>query len=107
MSRLFTLAAAAALVLANLSAPPAALARAAQQHLIGEITAVDAAAGRLTVKADTGASVEVTTDEKTVFRRMPPGQTSLDRAETITRAEVRVGDRVLVPNGAAGSQAAA
>jgi hypothetical protein len=104
MSRLFILAAAAALTLANLSAPPAAL---AQQHLLGEITAVDAPTGRLTVKSDAGASVEVTTDEKTVFRRVPPGQTSLDRAEPITRADLRVGDRVLVPNGASAGQASA
>ena len=107
MSRLFILAAAAAFTLATLSAPRAALARPAQQHLIGEITAFDAATGRLTVKPDAGASVEVTTDEKTAFRRLPPGQTSLSQAEAITRADVRVGDRVLVPNAAGGSQAAA
>jgi hypothetical protein len=108
MSRLFIIAAAAALTLSNLPAAqgPAAFARAAQQHLIGEVTALDAAAGRITVKSDAGAAVEVTTDEKTLYRRIPPGQTSLDKAEPITRADVRVGDRVLVPNGAAGGQAA-
>ncbi|HZI17905.1 MAG TPA: hypothetical protein VEY09_04850 [Pyrinomonadaceae bacterium] len=72
----------------------------AQQHLIGEVTAVDAAAGQLTVRSDAGATVTLRTDEKTLFRRVPPGQTSLDSAERITRAEVGVGDRVLVPGGA-------
>jgi hypothetical protein len=116
MSRLFNIAAAAALALTNLSAahaqqaaaaPAGATARPAQQHLIGEVTIIDTAAGRITVKSDAGAVVEVATDEKTAFRRIPPGQTSLDKAEPITRAEVRVGDRVLVPNGAQGGQAAA
>jgi hypothetical protein len=81
--------------------------RAAQQHLIGEVTAVDAATHQLTVKTDAGASVTVTVDERTVYRRVPPGQTSLENAERITSAEVHVGDRVLVPNSAAGAQAAA
>ncbi|HVF48924.1 MAG TPA: hypothetical protein VNA19_02480 [Pyrinomonadaceae bacterium] len=81
--------------------------RAAQAHLIGEVTAVEAATGHLTVKTDAGASVSVSTDERTRYRRLPPGETSLDKAETITRADVRVGDRVLVPNGATGGASAA
>jgi len=72
----------------------------AQQHLVGEVTAVDAAAGRFTVKPDAGPPVVFATDEKTVFRRVPPGQTNLDNAERITRADVALGDRVLVPGGA-------
>jgi hypothetical protein len=84
------------------SAPAAATAR-ASQHLIGEVTALDPAGGQITVKTDAGASVNVTTNEKTVYRRVPPGQTSLAGAETITRADVHAGDRVLVPNGAAAS----
>lgn len=84
------------------SAPAAATAR-ASQHLIGEVTALDPAGGQITVKTDAGSSVNVTTNEKTIYRRVPPGQTSLAGAETITRADVRAGDRVLVPNGAAAS----
>src|SRR5688500_15218794 len=40
-------------------------ARTLQQHLIGEVTASDPATGQLTVKTDAGASVVVTSDEKT------------------------------------------
>ena len=114
MRKLFNLAALAALALSGVSAahaqaavgePVAAGARAARQHLVGEVSALDAATGRLTVKPDAGPPVEVTTDEQTVFRRLPPGQTSLDKAEAITRADVRVGDRVLVPGGAGGGAA--
>jgi hypothetical protein len=74
--------------------------RVAQQHLIGEVTAIDQAAGLITIKTDAGASVTVTVNSQTTYRRMPPGQTSLAKAETITSADVKVGDRVLVPSGA-------
>lgn len=74
--------------------------RAAQQHLIGEVTATDQTAGQITVKTDAGSSVNVMVNERTVYRRLPPGQTSLDKAEAITSVDVKVGDRVLVPGGA-------
>src|SRR5689334_7891787 len=67
----------------------------ARQRLIGEVTAVDASASALTVKSDAGESVNVTADEKTTVRRLPPGETSLDKATSATFADVRVGDRVL------------
>lgn len=91
------------------AAQPAAGANraATQQHLIGEVTATDQMTGQIAVKTDAGATVSVMTDEKTIYRRLPPGQTSIEKAEAITRADVRVGDRVLVPGGAGGSQAAA
>jgi hypothetical protein len=90
----------------QVSQPASGANRAAQQqqHLIGEVTATDQTTGQLTVKTDAGASVIVTADERTIYRRLPPGQTSIEKAESITRADVRVGDRVLVPGGAASVQ---
>jgi len=81
--------------------------RVVQQHLIGEVTATDSMTGQITIKTDAGASVVVTSNEKTIYRRLPPGQTSIEKAEVITRADVRVGDRVLVPGGASGASTAA
>lgn len=81
-------------------------ANAAQQHLIGEVTAIDQATGQFTVKTVAGASITIMTDERTAYRRVPPGQPSLEKAEDIARADIRVGDRVLVPNGAGGAQQA-
>ena len=66
-----------------------------RQRLIGEVTAVDAPSNGLTVKTDAGETVNVTADEKTNVRRLPPGETSLDKATSATFADVRVGDRVL------------
>lgn len=74
--------------------------RVAQQHLIGAVTSIDQAANQITIKTDAGASVSVTVNAQTVYRRLPPGQTSLAQAETITSADLKVGDRVLVPSGA-------
>lgn len=71
-----------------------------QQHLVGEITSIDQSNGRVNVKTDAGAVVVITTDERTVYRRLPPGETSLQKAERITRADLRTGDRVLVPGAA-------
>ncbi|PYS82802.1 MAG: hypothetical protein DMF67_11490 [Acidobacteria bacterium] len=105
---IFTLAAialsCAAVARAQTAATAATSAR-ASQHLIGEVTAVDTSSSRITVKTDAGSTVNVTTDEHTIYRRVPPGQTSLASAETITSADVHAGDRVLVPNAAAGGQA--
>lgn len=79
-------------------------ARKSQQNLIGTITAIDAASGKITVKSDDGTSVTFATNEKTVFRRAAPGQTSIASAEKITLAELKIGDRVLVPGGVADAQ---
>lgn len=87
---------------AQVSPPAGGLNRAAQQHLIGEVTATDQTTGQITVKTDAGSSVVVLANERTIYRRLQPGQTSIDQAEEITRADVRVGDRVLVPGGAGG-----
>jgi hypothetical protein len=69
-------------------------------HLIGVVTALDAANGQVTVATASGLAVTVSTNEQTTYLRLPPGETKLDKATAITRADVRVGDRVLVPGGA-------
>jgi hypothetical protein len=78
-----------------------------QQNLIGTVTAIDTANGKIIVKTDAGNSVTFSTNDKTTVRRLPPGQTSIANAEKITLADIKVGDRVLVPGGAADVQTAA
>jgi hypothetical protein len=77
-----------------------------RQHLIGEVTAVDAAAKQLTVRADSGETATLTTTEQTTYLRMPPGETSLQKGQPAAFADVRVGDRVLAPGVAAAGGAA-
>ena len=77
-----------------------------QQNLIGTVSAIDMAAGKVTVKTDAGGSVTFSTNEKTTVRRVPPGQTSLANAQTISLSDMKVGDRVLVPGASADTQTA-
>ncbi|HXG82694.1 MAG TPA: hypothetical protein VNI84_01585 [Pyrinomonadaceae bacterium] len=79
---------------------------AVQTNLIGEVTAIDQSAGKIVVQTEAKTSVTVTVNDKTVFRRVAPGQTSLAGAEQITVADVKIGDRVLIPGGVAAEQAA-
>lgn len=75
-----------------------------QQNLIGTVTAIDSAGGKISVRTDAGGSATFSTNEKTVARRVPPGQTSMANAEKISLSDIKVGDRVLVPGGAADAQ---
>ena len=74
--------------------------RPGQEQLIGEITSIDAASGRVEVKTAAGKTVSVLIGDATSYLRVAPGERSLDKAEKITRADVAVGDRVLVRGGA-------
>ena len=69
----------------------------AAKPLVGEITAVDAAAHTVTVRSDAGETVTFSTNERTTYTRLPQGVTDLQKGERVTFAEVRVGDRVLAP----------
>ncbi|MBV9958486.1 MAG: hypothetical protein JO360_08700 [Acidobacteria bacterium] len=61
---------------------------------LGDVTAVDAAGHRLTLKTKDG-DIAVMLDEKTEYKRVKPGETSLKNAEAATLADIGVGDRVL------------
>jgi hypothetical protein len=64
-------------------------------RILGEVTAVDAAGKRLTVKSDKGDATAVVLDEKTLYLRVPPGEKDLKNASRISLAEISAGDRVL------------
>src|ERR1044072_8302268 len=94
MKKLFLFLTISLLALAPAGAPTQ---QSAPVRLVGDITAVDASAHTITVHADTGESVTVTTTEQTAYTRMPAGETDLKKGERVTFAEVRVGDRLLAP----------
>lgn len=75
--------------------------RPGQEQLIGEITSLDASSGQVTVKTAAGQNVTFQVGDETSFLRIAPGERSLDKAEKITRADIAVGDRVLVRGAAA------
>jgi hypothetical protein len=73
------------------SQPPAV---AAPSRIIGEVTAVDASANRITVKTDAGANATALLDEKTLYLKVPPGEKDLKKATRISLSEIVTGDRV-------------
>jgi hypothetical protein len=63
-------------------------------RVVGVVTAVDKAANQISVKADTGETKAVLVSATSALLRMPPGETSAQKALKISLEEVAVGDRV-------------
>ncbi|HEX8844408.1 MAG TPA: hypothetical protein VF791_07180 [Pyrinomonadaceae bacterium] len=74
--------------------------RVKQEQLIGEVTAIDAATGQVTLKTDAGKIIYVSINEQTSYLRIAPGEKSLTNAAQIARTDVAIGDRVLVRHAA-------
>ncbi|MGH2611021.1 MAG: hypothetical protein ACRDHF_18215, partial [Tepidiformaceae bacterium] len=64
------------------------------ERVIGEVTASDPAGTRLTVDVDGGGTATVILQDKTLYLRVPPGETDLKKATKITPDQIGVGDRV-------------
>jgi hypothetical protein len=61
--------------------------------VVGEVTAIDAANKQVTVGTKDG-SITLSFSDKTSFKRVPPGETSMEKAETIAFADIGTGDMV-------------
>src|SRR6266849_4722758 len=64
-------------------------------NLVGEVKAIDATAKQIVIRADSGVISTINLSEKTQYKRLPPGETTLAKATDITLADVGQGDRVL------------
>jgi hypothetical protein len=62
--------------------------------VIGEVTVINSAANQLSVKTDAGALVTVMLSDKTMYKRLAPGEKTLTNASVIALSDVGVGDRV-------------
>ena len=62
--------------------------------VIGEVKVIDNSAKQLIVKTDAGSLVTVVLADSTSYKRLPPGEKTLDKATTITFADLGEGDRV-------------
>ncbi|HXT64321.1 MAG TPA: hypothetical protein VN696_14885 [Pyrinomonadaceae bacterium] len=84
------------LVTAGLSAvaQPAADSAISATRVFGKVTEINTSAGTLTVKTEAGSVVAVTTNEKTTFQRMPPGETDRSKAEPTSLTEIAAGDGI-------------
>lgn len=61
---------------------------------IGDLTAIDAAKGALTITTTAGATTTAKVTAATEYLLIEPGETSLEGAEKIALADVKLGDRV-------------
>lgn len=64
------------------------------KRVLGEVSRVDADRSQLTVKTTSG-EVTLQLDPQTIYRRVRPGETTFDRAVSISFSEVSTGDKVL------------
>ena len=62
--------------------------------VIGQVKSIDTAAKQMVVQTDGGAQVNVGLSDKTVYKRLPPGETTLAKATDISLTDVGEGDRV-------------
>ncbi|HKR10591.1 MAG TPA: hypothetical protein VJT15_00940 [Pyrinomonadaceae bacterium] len=67
----------------------------AAKHAIGEVKTIDAAAKQLSIKTDAGSDVSVVVNDKTTYKKLAPGATSLTSAADTTFAEITQGDRIM------------
>lgn len=63
--------------------------------LVGVVTSVDASAGTLKLKTDTGAAVLIQADQRTICLRLPAGERTLSKATPARLDEIVTDDRVL------------
>jgi hypothetical protein len=64
--------------------------------MFGEVTAIDAARGEMTIESRRGGSVVVAVAPSTPLHRLKPGATSFEGATPIKLADLAVGDQVAV-----------
>ncbi|HXQ72447.1 MAG TPA: hypothetical protein VN844_18265 [Pyrinomonadaceae bacterium] len=67
----------------------------AAKYAIGEVKTIDATAKQITIKTDGGSTVSVVLSDKTTYKRLAPGETSLTNATDITFTDVGEGDRIM------------
>jgi hypothetical protein len=67
----------------------------AAKHAIGEVKTIDASQKILSINTDAGNTVFVTVTDKTVYKRLPPGEQTLTNAADIALSDVGEGDRIM------------
>ena len=95
---------AAALGLITLFAPQGGDPNITAKYAIGEVKSIDATAKQLTIKTDAGSMVTVSLSDKTTYKKLAPGQTTLDNSTDVTLADLAEGDRIMARGTVAADQ---
>ncbi|HKG45877.1 MAG TPA: hypothetical protein VKB02_04065 [Pyrinomonadaceae bacterium] len=86
---------AAAIGLITLLAPQGGDPSITAKYAIGEVKTIDATAKQLTIKTDAGSMVSVSLSDKTTYKKLAPGETSLTNATDVAFTDLAEGDRVM------------
>jgi len=65
------------------------------KYAVGEVKSIDAAAKQLTIKTDAGSTVTVSLSDKTTYKKLAPGETTLTNATDVAFTDLAEGDRVM------------
>src|SRR6185369_4055060 len=86
---------AVALGLITLLAPQGGDPNITAKYALGEVKSIDATAKQLIIKTDAGSTVTVSLSDKTTYKKLAPGETSLTNATDVTFADLAEGDRIM------------
>jgi Cu/Ag efflux protein CusF len=95
---------AAALGLITLFAPQGGDPNITAKYALGEVKSIDATTKQLTIKTDAGSMVTVSLGDKTTYKKLAPGQTTLDNSTDVTFADLAEGDRIMARGTVAADQ---
>ena len=63
-------------------------------QLVGEVISLDKIEGQVSIRTKDNDLVALTLDENTNYKRVPPGETTLNKAVTVTPADMAIGDQI-------------
>src|ERR1044071_1326097 len=86
---------AAALGLITLFVPQGGDPNITAKYAVGEVKSIDATAKQLTIKTDAGSTVTVLLNDKTTYKKLAPGETTLTNATDVNFTDLAEGDRVM------------
>ncbi len=95
MIRHFLISAPAIIALTFIGFTQAQTSQTTPARVLGDVSAINAANNQVTLKTSEGRLVNVLVDARTLYRRVAPGETTLEHASVISFADIAVGDRVL------------
>jgi hypothetical protein len=95
---------AVALGLITLFAPQGGDPNITAKYALGEVKSIDATAKQLIIKTDAGSTVTVSFSDKTTYKKLAPGETSLTNATDVTFADLTEGDRIMAQGTVAADQ---
>jgi hypothetical protein len=67
----------------------------ARVQIAGTVSAAEASANRITIRTDKGDTVTVSTGERTLVLRIPPGETDPKKGTKVALSTLAAGDRVV------------